>query len=180
MTWQRELDELARRRRLAEEMGGPDSVAFQHGRGKLTVRERIDRLQDPGSFHEVGAIAGVPRWSDDGELQGLTPSPVVMGTVRLDGRKVTVAGGDFTIRGGAGDASEGMVSKWSWIYNHSLDHRLPHIRLLDSAGGSVKTFEKIGRTYVSQTDTMYLSTRLMQRVPVVSAVLGSVGGLPAV
>jgi acetyl-CoA carboxylase carboxyltransferase component len=77
-----------------------------------------------------------------------------MGTVRPDGRKVTVAGGDFTIRGGAGDAEQSLVSEWSWIYRHALDHRLPHIRLLDSAGGSVKTFEKIGRTYVSQTDGM--------------------------
>ena len=72
-------------------MGGPDSVAFHHGRGKLTVRERIDRLQDPGSFQEVGAIAGVPHWGEDGRLEALTPSPVVMGTVRLNGRKVTVA-----------------------------------------------------------------------------------------
>ncbi|MGF1598558.1 MAG: acyl-CoA carboxylase subunit beta [Acidimicrobiales bacterium] len=181
MSWQSELDELHRRRALAEAMGGPDSVAFHHGRGKLTIRERIDRLEDPGTFHEVGALTGAPTWDGDGQLAALQPSPVVMGTVRLDGRKVTVAGGDFTIRGGAGDAGERtLTTKWSWIYRHSLDHRLPHVRLLDSAGGSVKTFEKLGRTYVSQTDDMYLSTRLMQRVPVVSAVLGSVGGLPAV
>jgi acetyl-CoA carboxylase carboxyltransferase component len=165
---------------MVEQMGGPDSVAFQHGRGKLTIRERIDHLQDPGSFHEVGALAGSSTWGEDGKLESLRPTPVVMGTIRLDGRKVTVAGGDFTIRGGAGNAETGMASKWSWIYRHSLDNLLPHIRLLDSAGGSVRTFEQIGRTYVAQTDTMFLSTRLLQRVPVVSAVLGSVGGLPAV
>ena len=180
MSWQGELDELARRRRMARAMGGPDSVAFQHGRGKLTIRERIDQLADADSFQEVGSLSGSPTWAADGTLEDLRPSPVVMGTVRLDGRKATVAGGDFTIRGGAGDADQSLMSKWSWIYRHSLDHRLPHVRLLDSAGGSVKTFEKIGRTYVSQTDGMYLSTRLLQQVPVVSAVLGSVGGLPAV
>lgn len=180
MEWQAELDELERRKALAAEMGGTDSVAFHHGRGKLTVRERIDALQDAGTFREVGSLTGSPTWGDAGQLEGLQPTPVVMGTLRLDGRKVTVAGGDFTIRGGSGDADASMLEKWSWIYRHAIDHRLPHVRLLDSAGGSVKTFEKLGRTYVSQTDGMYLSTRMLQRVPVVSAALGSLGGLPAV
>lgn len=163
---------------MVEQMGGPDSVAFHHGRGKLTVRERIGRLEDAGTFQEVGALAGTPAWGGDGGLQDLRPSAVVMGTMRLDGRKVAVTGSDFTIRGGSGDADH--LPKHSWILNHALDHRLPFLRLLDSAGGSVKSFEQLGRTYVSQTDDMYLSTRLMQRVPVVAAVLGSVGGLPAV
>ena len=180
MEWQSELNELERRRVMAQEMGGPDSVAFHHGRGKLTVRERIHQLQDPGSFREVGSVVGTPTWADDGSLESLQPAPVVIGTLRIEGRKATVAGGDFTIRGGAGIAEAAMSQKWSWIYGHSLDHRLPHIRLLDSAGGSVRTFEQLGRTYVSQTDDMYLSTRLLQRVPVVSAALGSLGGLPAV
>ena len=165
---------------MAAEMGGAASVAFQHGRGKLTIRERIEQLQDPGTFREVGSVVGAPTWASDGTLESLQPAPVVMGTMELDGRRVTVAGGDFTIRGGSGDADEATLDKWNWIYRHSLDHRIPHIRLIDSAGGSVRTFEKIGRTYVSQTDGMYLSAQLLQQVPVVSAALGSLGGLPAV
>ena len=180
MSWNDDLTELRRRQAMAAEMGGPDSVAFHHSRGKLTVRERIELLQDPGTFREVGSLAGSPTWAADGTLGAFQPAPVVMGTVQLDGRRVTVAGGDFTIRGGSGDADEAMLHKWNWIYRHTMDHRLPHVRLLDSAGGSVKTFEKIGRTYVSQTDGMYLSARMMQQVPVVSAALGSLGGLPAV
>ena len=58
MNWQRELDELRRRERMAQAMGGPDKVKRQHDGGRLTVRERIAKLIDPGSFHEVGAIAG--------------------------------------------------------------------------------------------------------------------------
>ncbi len=180
MSWNDDVNELRRRQAMAAEMGGADSVAFHHGRGKLTVRERIDLLQDPGTFREVGSLTGSPTWADDGTLESLQPAAVVTGTVRIDGRRVTVGGGDFTIRGGSGDADDAIIPKWNWIYRHSLDHRLPHIRLLDSAGGSVKTFEKIGRTYVSQTDGMFLSARLMQQVPVVSAALGSLGGLPAV
>ena len=58
MSWQPELEELARRQALAEAMGGPDKVRRQHAGGRLTVRERIAALLDPDSFHEVGAIAG--------------------------------------------------------------------------------------------------------------------------
>ena len=59
MNWQPELDELRRREALAREMGGPDKVKRQHEGGRLTVRERIDRLVDKDSFREIGAIAGV-------------------------------------------------------------------------------------------------------------------------
>ena len=54
MTWQPEIDELARRHSLKEEMGGPEGVDRQHSHGKLTIRERIDLLADPGTFDEMG------------------------------------------------------------------------------------------------------------------------------
>lgn len=59
MTWEPELDELRRREALAEQLGGDDKVARQHHFGKLTVRERIDRIVDAGSFWEIGKTAGV-------------------------------------------------------------------------------------------------------------------------
>jgi acetyl-CoA carboxylase carboxyltransferase component len=49
--WEPELAELRHRQALAREMGGKDRVARQHAGGRLTVRERIDQLLDPGSFH---------------------------------------------------------------------------------------------------------------------------------
>ena len=58
MAWEKELEELERRRGLGRQMGGEDSIAFQHGRGKLTVRERIDLLADADGFEEVGVLAG--------------------------------------------------------------------------------------------------------------------------
>ncbi len=178
MTWQPEVDELNRRKKMIDAMGGPDSVAFHHGRGKLTVRERIDRLQDPGSFREIGALAGTPEWNDDGTLESLTPANHVIGTVKLDGRRVSVAGGDFTIRGGAADGSVG--SKYLTAEKMARDHRMPMVRLLDATGGSVKTFEKLGHTYLPQSPGPDLGTELLSIVPVVSAILGSVAGLPAV
>lgn len=58
MTWQAEIDELHLRADMARQMGGPESVAFHKGRGKLTVRERLDILADPGTFAETGVLAG--------------------------------------------------------------------------------------------------------------------------
>ena len=57
--WQPELDELAERKRIAQEMGGAERIARQHAGGRLTVRERVNALLDPGSFNEVGSIAGM-------------------------------------------------------------------------------------------------------------------------
>ena len=57
MSWQPEIDDLRRREELAHRMGGPGKIKRQHDGGKLTVSERIERLLDPGSFHEIGAIA---------------------------------------------------------------------------------------------------------------------------
>jgi acetyl-CoA carboxylase carboxyltransferase component len=105
MSWQPEIDELRRREKMARPMGGPDKIKRQHDGGKLTVRERIERLLDPGSFHEIGAIAGKAQYDAQGQLADLTASNFVMGRGRIDGRTVSVGGDDFTVRGGAADAS---------------------------------------------------------------------------
>jgi hypothetical protein len=52
-SWEPEIEELRRRLELAHAMGGPENVARQHKAGRLTVGERIERLLDPGSFHEA-------------------------------------------------------------------------------------------------------------------------------
>jgi len=176
MSWQSEVDEIKRRAEMAEAMGGPDSVAFHKGRGKLTVRERFDLLADPGSMNEIGKLAGAPRWDGD-KLTSLTPSNSVAGIISIDGRKVAVHGGDFTIRGGSADGSS--ADKAGAIIKRAFVERLPYVRLLDATGGSVRSFEKMGRTYLPANDRVQ-EIELLQRSPVVSAVLGSVAGLPAV
>src|SRR5579859_2804917 len=91
MTWQPELDELRRREQLAQSMGGPEKVARHHAQGRLTVRERIEELLDPGSFHEVGALTGAAEYSD-GRLTTFRPANFICGTGRIDGRKVVIGG----------------------------------------------------------------------------------------
>jgi acetyl-CoA carboxylase carboxyltransferase component len=184
MSWQRELDELRSRERMAREMGGADKVQRQHAGGRLTVRERIDRLIDQGSFHEVGAIAGKAEYDAGGELCKLTPSNCVMGRAKIDGRPVIVLGDDFTVRGGSADATIPMKPVLAERMAHEL--RLPIIRIIEGSGGggSVKTIETAGRSNlpgqlgISQFGYQYLADNL-GTVPVVALGLGSVAGLGA-
>ncbi|MEQ8858782.1 MAG: carboxyl transferase domain-containing protein [Pseudomonadales bacterium] len=178
MSWDEELDELRRRQTLAGRMGGPEGIRRQHERGKLTVRERIDALADPGSFREFMGLMGQASY-DAGVLADFTPRPVVEGTARLDGRKV-LTGGDFTVRGGSAGSSGGLGSELP-ANRRALEWRLPYVRLLDAAGGSVRSFEDMGRTYLPDGNVWSaVDVALLSRVPVVSAVLGSVAGLPAI
>ncbi|HTO96187.1 MAG TPA: carboxyl transferase domain-containing protein, partial [Myxococcales bacterium] len=179
MTWEREIAELRRREELARRMGGAEKVKRQHEAGKLTVRERIDRLLDPGTFHEVGATAGKARYGEDGELLDLVPANFVCGRGRIEGRPAVVAGDDFTVRGGAADAS--IWLKQVTAEQMAGELRLPLVRLLDGTGGggSVKTLETEGRTYVPANPGWEHVVRNLGLVPVLGLGLGPVAGLGA-
>jgi len=178
MTWQPEIDELRRREELARAMGGPEKVAKHHAQGRLTVRERIAHLLDPGTFHETGALAGKATYAD-GALVDFQPANVVLGTGRVDGRKVVVGGDDFTVRGGAADAA--IMGKQVYAERLAHDLRLPIVRLVDGTGGggSVKSLDDMGYTYVPANPAWDLVVANMGVVPVVAACLGSVAGLGA-
>ncbi len=179
MTWKPEIDDLRRRRALALEMGGKDKVERQHHFGKLTVRERIAAIADPGSFHELGTIAGVSIYSEDGELQEFRPSNFVFGTAEIEGRPVVLSGDDFTVRGGSADAS--IRGKRTQSEALALELGLPHVRLIDGmgGGGSVKTIEMAGRTYIPELAGWDLIVNHLAVAPSVSLALGSVAGIGA-
>ena len=180
MSWQDEVDELRRREKLAAAMGGEERIARQHDNGRFTVRERIDALADSGSFHEIGALAGKASYDDDGQLENFTPSNFVLGTARINGRRVVIGGDDFTVRGGAADAKIGDKSGYGERY--ALEMRLPLVRLIDGSGGggSVKTLEMVGHSYVPALHGFETTMQLMGHIPVVCACMGSVAGLGAV
>ncbi|WP_027517399.1 acyl-CoA carboxylase subunit beta [Bradyrhizobium sp. WSM1417] len=183
MNWKPELDELARREAFAREMGGVDKVKRQHDQGRLTVRERIDRLTDKGSFHEIGAVSGVGEYDSSGELQKLTPANCVFGRARVEGRTVVVVGDDFTVRGGSADAS--ISAKPLMAEEMAHDLRLPIVRIIEGSGGggSVKTIETKGAANlpggIGGTRWYRFTTENLSRVPVVALGLGSVAGLGA-
>ena len=178
-TWAAELGELDRRRQLAAELGGPERVARQHERGRLTVRQRLDALLDAGSFDEVGALTGSATYDEDGRLVALTPSNVLVGHGRLDSRRVIVVADDFTVRGGAADAA--IHEKQVWAERAARDLRLPVVRLIDGTGGggSVRSLLDAGRTYVPHNPAWDLVVENLGSVPVVAAALGPVAGLGA-
>lgn len=179
MTWQPELDELARRRALAHEMGGAERVTRQHASGRLTVRERITRLFDDGTFHETGELAGQGTYGPDGELESFLPANMVVGRGEIAGRGAVVQGDDFTVRGGAADAA--IWQKMVWAERAAAELRLPLVRLVDGTGGggSVKSLETMGFTYVPFVPGFELMGSNLSQVPVVAAALGPVAGLGA-
>ena len=178
MTWGPELEELRRREERARQLGGAERVARQHAAGRLTVRERLDLLLDPGSFEEYGALAGRATY-EDGRLVDFRPSNILAGTGRIEGRPVVVCGDDFTVRGGAADAA--IHEKQVYAERLAAELRLPMVRLVDGTGGggSVKSYEEIGRTYVPANPGWDLVVENLGRVPVAAACLGPVAGLGA-
>jgi acetyl-CoA carboxylase carboxyltransferase component len=179
MTWEPELDELRRREALAAAMGGEESVARQRDRGKLTVRERIALLLDEGSWRETGLLAGRGTYGDDGSLADFTPTNFVVGQGKVAGRRVIIQGDDFTVRGGAADAS--IWEKYVWPEKAANELRLPLVRLVDGTGGggSVKSLDDMGFSYVPPLPGGELWVDNLAKVPVVAAALGPCAGLGA-
>jgi len=179
MSWQKELDELRLRQTMAAGMGGADGIARQRRQGKMTARERIAAIADPGSFREFLGLTGSATY-ENGALVSFVPKGSVEGMMTLDGRKVVVNAGDFTVRGGSGGRRGGMGQELS-ATQRALEWQLPYVRLLDASGGSVRTFEEYGRTYLPDGNAFTVhEVQALSVVPTVSAVLGSVAGLPAI
>ncbi|PPR64607.1 MAG: Propionyl-CoA carboxylase beta chain [Alphaproteobacteria bacterium MarineAlpha4_Bin2] len=180
MAWEKGIEELGRRRALAEAQGGAINVGRQHRAGRLTVRERIEQLIDPGSFQEIGKTTGAGEYSESGELLGLTPAPYVAGLAKVDGRSIVVGGEDFTVRGGTTaslDRRKGGQGGVSEDLAH--EYRIPLVNLIDGSGGSVTSSKRRGHAVFPGVDSFDRSVDLMGEVPVVGAVLGSAAGGPA-
>ena len=108
------------------------------------------------------------------------PANMLVGRGRIDGRGVVVQGDDFTVRGGAADAAIWQKMVWAERAAHEL--RQPLVRLVDGTGGggSVKTLETMGFSYVPPLPGFELVVENLSRVPVVAAALGPCAGLGAV
>lgn len=175
--WEPEMEELAFRRARADALGGEAAISFQHDRGKLTVRERIERLSDPGGFRELGKLAGKGSYDAEGRMLDFTPSNSVMGYGRVNGRKVVISGDDFTIRAGSSESS--VSDKWVYAERIAHEYQLPLVRLVDTAGGSVKLLEQQQATKIPGY-ARWPSISLLGRVPVVGMALGACAGLGAI
>jgi acetyl-CoA carboxylase carboxyltransferase component len=179
MSWQPEIDELHHRRALAGQMGGEERVARQKAAGKLTIRERLDAICDPGSFHEVGSTSGVGVYDDDGKLVSFLPANFVCGVADVEGRPCVVSGDDFTVRGGSAEAT--IPAKRHFAEQVAVELGLPHIRLVDGmgGGGSVKSIEIKGRTLIPQVAGWETVVNHLGVAPSIALALGSVAGIGA-
>ncbi len=179
MTWEPELEELRRREHFVDQLGGADKAERQHFYGKMTIRERVDAVADEGSFHEIGKTAGVAEYDDEGNLVHLTPSNFIFGMATIDDRPIVLSGDDFTVRGGSADAT--IPGKRQAAEGIAFELRLPHVRLVDGmgGGGSVKTIETAGRTYIPQLNGWDTIVNHLGVAPSVALALGSVAGIGA-
>jgi acetyl-CoA carboxylase carboxyltransferase component len=135
MSWEKEAEELASKRALAQEQGGAEGVARQHAKGLLTIRERIDTILDSGSFQELGGASGDATRDDEGRLSDFKPANFVLGFGMIGGRRCVIGGEDFTLGGGSPNAAGLRKS----VYTEELacTYRVPLVRLHQGAGGSV-------------------------------------------
>ena len=177
MNWKTEIEDLEKRKETARELGGEESVSYQHKLGKYTVRERIERFLDKGSFREFGMIAGSAVYDEDGDLGNFTPSNAIIGKGRLDGRRLVVSADDFTIRGGSSEST--ISEKLIYAERYACEMQMPLVRLVDTAGGSVRLLEKSGSTKIPGYPTWPLM-ELMGLVPIVGVAMGACAGLGAV
>jgi len=179
MSWEKEIEELRAREALAEKMGGEEKLSRQNNRGKMDARARIDGLLDKGSFREIGKIAGKGSYAEDGSLTDFMASNLIFGRGDIDGRPVVASADDFTVRGGAGDAA--VYRKFTQCEKMASELGIPMIRMIDGTGGggSGKTLEMTGYTYVPAVPGWEDMMRNMENVPVVALALGPTAGMGA-
>lgn len=175
--WATEFWELYEKRRLALQMGGEDRIRKQHEFGKLTARERVDRILDEGSFRELGMLAGKATYGEDGKWSEFVPANAIIGTGRIEGRKVSISADDFTIRGGSSEST--ISDKWIYAERLAFEMKMPLVRLVDTAGGSVRLLEQQQGTKIPGYPTWPV-VPLLETVPVVSLAMGACAGLGAI
>ena len=128
--------ELETRRQAAREGGGQRRVEAQHGKGKLTARERVELLMDEGSFEEFDMFVA-HRCTDFGmEAERPAGDGVVTGWGTINGRMVYVFSQDFTVFGGS--LSETHAQKICKIMDMAIQNGAPVIGINDSGGARIQ------------------------------------------
>ena len=165
------LDELHARQVEAEKGGGPSRVAQQHKKGKLTARERLDLLLDPGSFVELDRFVTHRSTAFGLDSQVYPGDGVVTGSGRIDGRLVYVFSQDFTVFGGS--LSEAHAEKICKVMDLALRNGAPIIGLNDSGGARIQEgVVSLG----GYADIFLRNTLASGVVPQISAILGPCAG----
>src|SRR5256714_6495017 len=171
MSMREKLELLEKKRAESELGGGADRIKTQHDKGKLTARERLDALLDPGSFVELDRFV-THRASDFGLAdEKYLGDGVVTGHGRIDGRLVYVFSQDFTVFGGS--LSEAHAEKICKIMDLALKTGAPVIGLNDSGGARIQE----GVVSLGGYADIFLRNTLASRVvPQISCIMGPCAG----
>jgi len=162
---------LAANRERLQAGGGQEQIDKQHAAGKLTARERIEGLVDPGSFQEIGLFARHRATSLDMADKELPADGVVTGCARIDGKVVHLASQDFTVSGGA--AGEVHSLKVAEMLGLSLKTGSPFVFINDSGGARVQ--EGID-SLTGYGEVFYHNVMLSGSVPQISLICGPCAG----
>ncbi len=151
--------------------GGSERVERQHAAGKLTARERLEALLDPGSFIEIDRLVRSQVGGSAGSRGALVGDGVVVGSGEISGRRVCVYAQDFTVLGGSLGAAH--ASKIVKVMDLALKIGVPVIGLSDSGGARIQ--EGV-QSLAGYAEIFYRNTRASGVVPQISCVLGPCAG----
>ncbi|MDD5468150.1 MAG: acyl-CoA carboxylase subunit beta [Anaerolineales bacterium] len=165
------IDELRALREKARQGGGGERIATQHAKGKLTARERLELLLDPGTFHELE-----PFITHQGDEMGIAKDKylgdgVITGYGQVEGRTVYVYAQDFTVYGGT--LSEMQSHKICRVMDLALRNGVPIIGLIDSGGARIQEGVKSlgGYAEIFRRNAQYSGV-----IPQISVMLGPCAG----
>ncbi len=171
MTQDGRISEFLRRQAEARQGGGEERIAEQHAKGKLTARERLDLLLDPGTFQEIGVYL-THRVTDFGMADKQIPGDsVVAGVGKIDGRRVGVFAQDFTVFGGS--FSEPHAAKVCQVMDLAIQSGFPVIGLNDSVGARIQEGVLGLGGY---GDLFWHNTQASGVIPQISVMLGPCAG----
>ncbi len=164
------IQELSQRRRELEAGGGPAKIEAQHKRGKLTARERIEKLVDPGTFVELGLFAKHRCTRLGMEKRELPADGVITGYGDIRGRTVFLYSQDFTVMGGSvGPVHQKKMAETAAM---ALEAKAPLIGLYDSAGARLQE----GSENITFARLFYQNAKCSGIIPQIAAIMGPAAG----
>jgi len=171
MSTTEKINELRIRRQALDEGGGAERIAKQHESGKLTARERLEKLFDENSFVEVDAFVETRAIDFDMQKKKVPGDGVVTGYGTIDGRPVFVASQDFTVIGGSlGEAHARKIAK---VMDMAMKVGAPFISINDSGGARIEE----GIDALSGYGEIFFRNTLASGViPQISVIMGPCAG----
>ncbi len=166
-----ELDRLAKLEEQAKAGGGEKRIQQQHDSGKLTARERIDLLFDPGTFHELDLFVRHRCTNFGMEKVSIPADGVVTGYGKVNGRTVCVFSQDFTAKGGT--LGEMHAKKICRVMDMAMTMKVPMIGFIDSGGARIQEGINALNGY---GNIFFRNSCASGVIPQISAIMGPAAG----